>query len=78
MNSVNVDLGKKGVRRRRRKTGLCGGNWSETPTPHRSRKSCDERSECDIRKDVQRKRDRDIYVMMQLYVFRIIVCVFPW
>ena len=37
MDSVNVDLIENGLSgERRRKTGLDGGNWSETSTPDRS------------------------------------------
>ena len=33
-------LGGRDCRGRRRKTGLCGGNLSDTSTPHRSGKRC--------------------------------------
>ena len=39
MDSVNVDLRERECRGRRRKTGLCGSNWSETSTLHRSGKN---------------------------------------
>ena len=36
MDSVNVDLREKGLSEgERHKTWLCGGNLSDTPTPHR-------------------------------------------
>ena len=40
LDSVNVDLREKGLSAWRHKTGLCGGNLSDTSTPSRSGKRC--------------------------------------
>ena len=47
---INVDLRRKGQSGEETQTRLCGGNWSETSTPHRSGKRCGVRRSNTIQK----------------------------